>query len=172
MMLSEAKKLNGYRLGTLSGMMGKVKECCFDDRNWTILYLAHDHEKPGEFAQGEKAWDTHLRSTYGVSGHQIQALDGELGHVEDYIIDDEAWVIRYLIINAHDWWPGKKILVSPQWIERISWGERKVYVNLSRETVVQSPEYLEESRPSRDYEIGLHQHYNRQGYWNHELAAR
>lgn len=117
-------------------------------------------------------WDAQLRSTYGVSGHQIQALDGELGLAEDYIIDEETWVIRYLIIDANDWWPGKKILLSPEWIERINWSERKAYVNLSRETIKQSPEYMEESRLTRDYEIGLHQHYNRRGYWNNELAAR
>jgi hypothetical protein len=130
-----------------------------------------DREKWREFAQGEKAWDRHLRSTYGVSGHHIQALDGEIGHVEDFIIDDETWAIRYLIIDTHNWWPGKKVLVSPQWIESVSWGERKVFVNLSREVIKRSPLYTEESLLTRDYEIGLHQHYNRQGYWVDELVA-
>jgi hypothetical protein len=113
-----------------------------------------------------------LRSTYGVSGHHIQTLDGELGHVEDFIIDDETWAIRYLIIDTHNWWPGKKVLVSPQWIERVSWGERKVFVNLSRETIKQSPEYTEASLLTREYETELHRHYKRQGYWIDELAAK
>jgi hypothetical protein len=112
-----------------------------------------------------KAWDPHLRSTYAVSGHHIQATDGEIGHVEDFIIDDETWAIRYLIVNTQNWWPGKKVLVSPQWIERVSWHESKVFVNLSCKTIKQSPEYSEESLLTRDYEFGLHQHYNRQGYW-------
>ena len=68
-----------------------------------------------------KSWDPHLRSTRDVSGHHIQAADGEIGHVEDFIIDDETWAIRYLIIDTQNWWPGKKVLVSPQWIERVSW---------------------------------------------------
>jgi hypothetical protein len=106
-----------------------------------------------------------------VSGHHIQALDGEIGHVQDFIIDDETWAIRYLIVDTHNWWPGKKVLVSPQWIERVSWGERKVFVNLDRETIRQSPEYTEESLLNRDYEVGLHRHYNRKGYWVDELAA-
>ena len=89
-------------------------------------------------------------------------MDGEIGHVEDFIIDDETWAIRYLIVDTHNWWPGKKVLVSPQWIERVSWGERKVFVNLSREAIKQSPEYTDESLLTRDYEIGLHRHYNRQ----------
>jgi hypothetical protein len=104
--------------------------------------------------KGEKAWDPHLRSTHDVSGHHIQAADGEIGHVEDFIIDDETWAIRYLIIDTRNWWPGKKVLVSPQWIESVSWSESKVFVNLSRETIKQSPEYTEESLLTRDYETG------------------
>jgi hypothetical protein len=134
-------------------------------------YPMRDREQWKKSIQREKAsWDHHLRSTYSVSGHHIQALDGEIGHVKDFIIDDETWAIRYLVVDTHKWWPGKKVLVSPQWIERVSWGERKVFVNLSRETIKESPEYTEESLLTRDYEIGLHGHYNRKGYWVDELV--
>jgi len=120
--------------------------------------------------EGEKPWDPNLRSTHDVSGHHLQAADGEIGHVEDFIIDDETWAIRYLIIDTRNWWAGKKVLVSPEWIERVSWSESKVFVNLSRETVKQSPEYTEESLLTRDYETGLHRHYSRQGYWGDKPA--
>jgi sporulation protein YlmC with PRC-barrel domain len=135
-------------------------------------YIERDRDQWKKPAKSEKAWDPHLRSTYGVGGHHIQALDGEIGHVEDFIIDDETWAIRYLIVATHNWWPGKKVLLSPQWIERVSWHERKVFVNLSRETIKQSPQYTEKSLLTRDYEIGLHRHYNRPGYWIDELVAR
>ena len=134
-------------------------------------YPVRDPEQWKTATQREKAWDPHLRSTYSVSGHHIQALDGEVGHVEDFIIEDKTWAIRYLIADTHNWWPGKKVLVSPQWIERVSWGERKVFVNLSRETIKESPEYTEEAPLTRDYETGLHLHYNRLGYWIDEPAA-
>lgn len=84
-----------------------------------------DREKWREVTQSEKAWDPHLRSTHDVSGHHIQAADGEIGHAEDFIIDEETWAIHYLIIDAQNWWPGEKVLVSPQWIERVSWSESK-----------------------------------------------
>jgi sporulation protein YlmC with PRC-barrel domain len=105
------------------------------------------------------------RSTNYVSGYHVQASDGEIGKVEDFIIDDDTWAIRYLVINTHNWWPGKKVIVSPKWIERVSWDESKVFVNLTREAIKQSPEYTEDSLITRDYEIGLHKHYSRQGYW-------
>jgi len=68
--------------------------------------------------------------------------------------------IRYLIIDTRNWWPGKKVLVSTQWIERVSWSESTVFVNLLRETIKQSPEYTEELLITRDYETRLHRHYN------------
>ena len=130
-----------------------------------------NRDKRGHFVKGEKAWDHHLRSTQDVSGYDIQASDGEIGHVADFIIDDDTWAIRYLVVATKNWWPGKKVLVSPQWIQRISWPESKVFVNLSRETIKASPEFTEESLLNRDYEISLYGHYNRAGYWVEELVA-
>jgi hypothetical protein len=135
-------------------------------------FIVHDPEEWKEYTQGEKTWDPYLRSTHDVTGHHIQAADGEIGHVEDFIIDDETWAIRYLIIDTRNWWPGKKVLVSLQWIERVSWIESKVFVNLTRETIRQSPAYTEGSLLTRDYETELHRHYNRQGYWVNEPAAK
>ena len=135
-------------------------------------YIEHDREKWRESTHSEKAWDPYLRSTHDVTGYNIQAADGEIGHVEDFIIDDQTWAIRYLIIDTQNWWPGKKVLVSPRWIDRISWSESNVFVNLSRQTIKQSPKYTKELLLTRDYEIELHRHYNRQGYWLDEPSAK
>lgn len=128
-------------------------------------YLEPDREKWPEANPEEKGWDPHLRSTREVTGYHIQATDGGLGHIEDFIIDEQTWAIRYLIVDTRNWLPGRKILLSPQWIDRVSWSESKVFVNLPRETIKQAPDYTEESLRSRDYETRLHQHYNRPGYW-------
>ena len=131
-----------------------------------------DCEKWERSLKGTKTKDLHLRSTQDVSGHHIQAADGEIGHVEDFIIDDKTWAIRYLVIDTQNWWPGKKVLVSPMWIERVSWSESKVFVNLFREAIKRSPEYTDEYVVTRDYEAGLHRHYNRPGYWENELTGK
>ena len=127
-------------------------------------YIVRDRKQWRKTIKGEKAWDPHLRSTHEVSTYHIHASDGEMGHVEDFIIDDETWAIRYLIIDTRNWWPGKKVLISPQWIERVSWDESKVFVNISREIIKQSPEYTDESLLTEDYETKLHRHYNREVY--------
>jgi len=108
--------------------------------------------------------DSHLRSTEGISGYHVEANDGEIGHVDGFVLDDEAWAIRYIEVATRNWLPGKKVLVSPAWIERVSWPESKVFVNLPRETIRQAPEYGAESL-NRGYEINLHRHYKRKGYW-------
>ena len=136
-----------------------------------IIESGQSQGKLMDSTQGDKWWDTHLRSTHEVSGYTIQATDGEIGHVEDFIIDDKTLAIRYLIIDTKNWWPGKKVLVSPKWIERVSWDESKVFVNLLRETIKQSPEYTDESLLTREYETGLYQYYNQQGYWIDELDS-
>jgi uncharacterized protein YrrD len=133
--------------------------------------ILHDVEKMKGLTKEEKHWDSHLRSTHEVSGYTIQAEDGEIGHVDDFIIDDETWAVRYLVIDTRNWWPGSKVLVSPQWIERVSWDESKVFVGLTRETIRQSPIFTDDSLLTRKYEDALHLHYNRLGYWVDEPAA-
>ena len=135
-------------------------------------YIPHDLKKSREPNHHKKIWNPSLRSTKEVSKYYIQANDGEIGHVEDFIIDDKAWAIRYLVINTRNWLPGKKVLVSPQWIERVSWEEGKVFVGLSLETIKKSPEYSEELLLNRDYEAQLHEHYNRPGYWGDVPTVR
>jgi len=115
---------------------------------------------------GKKQQDSHLRSTHNVSGYHIQAADGEIGHVDDFIVDNESWTIRYLEIDTKKWWLGKKVLIPPQWIEKVSWGESKVFVKLAREAIKKAPEYTDWSMLTREFEINLHKHYNRKGYWD------
>ena len=135
-------------------------------------YIVHTREEDRKLAPGEKAWDAHLRSTRAVSGYHIEAADGPIGHVEDFIIDDETWAIRYLIVDTVNWWPGKKVLVAPQWIERVSWDESKVFVNLSRDAIKQAPEFTDVPLLTRSFEVDLYKYYERQGYWGAVPAAK
>jgi hypothetical protein len=122
--------------------------------------------------QREQAKDQHLRSTQAVTGYHIGANDGEIGHVEDFIIDDESWSIRYIVVDTRNWWPGKRVLLSPQWIEKMSWADSTVYVDLTRGAIKNPPEYDASSPIDRAYEARLHEHYGRQGYWLDRSARK
>jgi sporulation protein YlmC with PRC-barrel domain len=130
--------------------------------------LNRDSKELEKIKQEEEFCDSNLRSTIAVSGLHIQASDGEIGHVSDFIIDDETWAIRYLILDTTNWFGGKKVLISPKWIDHIDWNESTVYNNLSREEIKKAPEYTEETLLSRDYETQLHNYYRRYGYWSQE----
>lgn len=113
----------------------------------------------------QQAEDQHLRSSREVTGYYIEASDGEIGHVEDFLVDDSHWAIRYMVIDTRNWWPGKKVVVAPQWISGINWNETKAKLDLPREQIKQAPEYEKGTKITRDYEERVHRHYSRAGYW-------
>lgn len=76
--------------------------------------------------------DVHLRSTNAVTGYEIQATDGAIGSVSGFLADRKRWVIRELTVETGHWYSGKEVLITPSMIERISYDESKVFVNLSR----------------------------------------
>lgn len=132
-------------------------------------FLIREEQKRSKIYYEDISWDPHLHSTHDVIDHNLYASDGEFGHVADFIVDDESWSIRYLIVDTRNWLPGKKVLIAPQWIERISVEQSKVFVNLLRETIRNSPEYNALALLTRDYESCLHEYYSRKGYWVDEL---
>ncbi len=109
--------------------------------------------------------DPNLRSMNEVEGYHIQATDGEIGHVEDFLADNEEWDVHYMIVNTHNWLPGKSVVVSRMWIKEISWSDRSVVVDVEREKVRTSPEYHRESPFDREFEEKLFKHHERPGYW-------
>ena len=104
---------------------------------------------------------SHLRSSAELTGYYIEARDGEIGHVEDFVIDNKDWTLGYLEVDTRNWWPGKKVLVSPKTIEGVSWQERKVLLALKREVIQGAPEYDPSKMITPDYELELFKYYNR-----------
>lgn len=121
---------------------------------------------PAETQQKQEG-NPHLRSISEVSHYAIQALNDHFGHVADFLLDPESWSIRYLVVDTRSWWPGKKVLLAPQWIAWVSWSESRVYVDLDRETVQRAPEYDPVIPVTRDYEAQLFEHYGQTPYWEH-----
>lgn len=112
--------------------------------------------------------DPALRSAKDVTGYYIAALDGEIGHVEDFLIDDEAWAIRYMVVDTRNWWPGKKVVVSPEWIKTVSWADSKVHVDLRQDEVKAAPAYDPSRTFDREHEDRLFEHHGRRKYWEWE----
>lgn len=98
--------------------------------------------------------DRHLRSCEEVIGYAIHATDATLGHVEDFLFDEEDWSIQLMVVDPRDWWPGKHVLVSPQRIKHVAWEDKSVDVGLSRDEIESSPEYDPDNPPlSRPHDL-------------------
>ncbi|HTO02090.1 MAG TPA: PRC-barrel domain-containing protein [Opitutus sp.] len=85
--------------------------------------------------------DSHLRSMHEVRGYRIAARDGSIGEIEDFLVDDIDWRIRFLVVDTRHWLPGRKVVVAPQWIQSVRWEHHDVTVDLSRGDIEQSPPY-------------------------------
>ena len=115
--------------------------------------------------------DTHLRDTSVVAGYGIAAADGEIGHVEDFLFDDLTWTIRYLVVDTSRWLGGRRVIVAPEWVTDVSWGESAVHVALTRDAIKASPEYDPHVGVAREYERRLHEHYGRRGHWDEDAGG-
>jgi hypothetical protein len=116
--------------------------------------------------------DCHLRSSNVILGYRVHATDGDIGHVDDLLVDDQTWAIRYLIVNTGHWWSDRRVLVAPQWIEDVSWSRATVSVDLTRHAVKGAPPYDSEAQLDRQREQALHDHYERPGHWTVRTRSR
>ena len=69
--------------------------------------------------------DPDLRSTAEMTGYHLHARDGAIGHVDDFLLDPDGWVVRYIVVDTRDWWPGKQVLIVPRALAGINWGDRQ-----------------------------------------------
>lgn len=127
----------------------------------TVLGHAPEPERPAT-----TGGDQRLRSAKEVEGYHVKATDGEVGHVEDFVLDDDGWVVRYVIVDTRNWLPGKKVLVSPEWFDAVSWADQKVMVDLTREAIRNSPAYDPTKPINREDEGALYDYYGRPAYWD------
>lgn len=111
-----------------------------------------------------------LRSTNEVTGYNINSIDGIVGHVEDFILDSESWTIRYMVVDTRDWLPGRKVLVSPEWISKVNWPEQQVAVELLSERIENSPPYDPSQPINSTYESRLYDYYGRPAAWVNQPA--
>lgn len=106
-----------------------------------------------------------------ISGYGIAASDGEIGSVKDLIMDDEDWRARYLVVDTGKWLPGKKVLLSTDWIQACDWAESEMTVDLSRDSIKDCPEFDPSSPVSREVEERLYDFHGRPKYWRRKESA-
>lgn len=110
---------------------------------------------PSSETAGDGNEDPHLRSIDEVTGYRIRATDEEVGHVEDFIVDDTTWEVRFMVVDTAALWFGKKVLISPQHIAWVKWADQQVGLHLPKDRVKDMPEWDGSSPLEADEEEGL-----------------
>ena len=113
----------------------------------------------------EQESDPHLRSVKEITGYNIQAIDGSIGHVDEFIADERDWTIRYIVVDTRNWLPGRKVLIAPWMINDLTWAGQNVHVELSCEQIENSPPYDPQAPVNREYEEVFYDYYGRPVYW-------
>lgn len=183
-MVFRARDLDGVRLAAMDGANGRVVDCLFDDREWTVRHLVVD---TGGWLPGRRALvspacvrdvdlasrrvvvvlsrkqvdespepsTVHLHSTRDIIGYEVDGRDGAVGHVDELLIDDESWAIRWLMVDTGTRTPGRKILVSPESIQEVAWARRGVRGDFGLQQVRAAPDYHPEEPAHDDYDRRL-----------------
>ncbi len=106
--------------------------------------------------------DRHLRSAEEVEGYNIQAMDGEIGKVKNFIVDDQTWEIRFVVVDTGNWLSGNKVLISPKWVREVRWDDSEIVADLTKDAIRNSPKYEESMSLDHLYERKLYDYYDRQ----------
>ncbi len=106
-----------------------------------------------------------LRTLTDLHGCTVRASDGEIGSIEQVHFDDETWGIRYMVVQTGDWFPDRQVVVSLYSLRHVDWSSNSVYVNLTREQVLNSPALDTHRAVSRQHEIEYLRYYNYPIYW-------
>lgn len=85
--------------------------------------------------QQVKARESHLRSAQTVQGYAIEAVDGPVGHVSGFLVEERDWHFQDLVAETGHWYSGKEVLIPMGEIKRISYDDSKVFVTISREQI-------------------------------------
>lgn len=136
------------------------------------LYPANPAEPVrGEVRERVAKQESHLRSEREVSGYKVDTADGQVGHVDDFLLDEENWAIRYLLVDTSDWLPGKNTLLPPAAVASVSWVDGSILARATKDELKNAPPFDPDRPVSRDYEAELFNYYDLKPYWQLEREA-
>lgn len=97
-------------------------------------------------------------------GYAIAASDGALGSVKDVYFDDDAWVVRYFVVETGSWLEGRRVLISARSLTAVP-TTRWLTIDATREQVRNSPSVETELPVSRQREQTLFDYFGWPPYW-------
>ncbi len=110
--------------------------------------------------------ETHLRSAREVASYRCLAGGQNIGDVDDFLVEEESWIIRYLIVDARKYLPeGRWLLISTDWVAMIDWADSSIAVTLTTDQLAKGPRFDPDMELDRHYERAIHEFYGLPYYW-------
>lgn len=125
-----------------------------------------EHERTKSEQQGH---ENHLRSAREVSGYRVMATDGEVGHVDDFLMDPQNWAIRYLAINTGSWLKKHEVAITRKLVDQVVWSQAQMNVNASKGLIETAPDYDPAVGIDRTVESAIFSHFTTHPYWSEGL---
>jgi uncharacterized protein YrrD len=82
-----------------------------------------------------------LRSISKSTGYHVHATDGDIGHVDDFLIGQESWRIRYLLVDTSNWIGGRSVIVSSDKVQGVDRQHDKLQVGVTRDAIKHGPSF-------------------------------
>lgn len=131
-------QVDSLPVSRLGGGLFQEQTISMDPDSMVEMMRAEERQREAEIIEQRPS---HLRSAKDVIGSYLHASDGDMGHIEDLVVDEKMWAIHQVIIDTRNWLPGKKVQLEARWIESIDWAENTVYVSISKHAIENKPEY-------------------------------
>ena len=100
---------------------------------WPAYWTMEASRLAGEKSESEG--DPNLRSANEILTYKVKTSDGDLGSMDDLVVEDANWFIRFLVLSAGGWFEGQKLLVATRWVGSVSWANKEVIVPHSRDSI-------------------------------------
>src|SRR5512142_1466735 len=100
-----------------------------------------------------------IRRAKDMQSYRIHATDGEIGKIDDLSFDDNAWVVRYMVVETGSWLDQRRVLISPISVRAVNWEKDEVYVSLTRDQVKNAPDIDTHEPISRENELSFYRYY-------------
>lgn len=113
------------------------------------------------FNQEKTHSDPSLRSFLEIKKYGLHAINGDIGKVEDLLIEYQSWRITHLVADARKWWPGGLVVIDKGMIKNISWEEEKFEIEMTKDEIKNAPSFNPREGISQTQQIRLSQYYKR-----------
>jgi hypothetical protein len=106
-----------------------------------------------------------LHELKALSGSSVEATDGEIGRVRNFLFDDQSWRVRYVVVDVGNWLKRHDVVLPVAALDRPDWTNRTCHAHLNKEQVRDSPLVDAEMPVSRQQEIAMHDYFGPLASW-------